>query len=349
MRKLIILLDGAADERISIFNNRTPLEAAHKVFMDGVAKEGKVGTTDGKDYTHTFLLELLTGRPYEIPRGVIEAYGLELPIGEDRVAYRMTPAKIRDGHVEWYYNITCDEEMFLQRAIIKNRSKLMAMDPKIIAYHGGKGVLTVKGEEILDLPKPPGAATLTSQELGPFQEFADGVNQNTGGITLLPWGGGRGRVAVEVRREITKVPDLFVISKSPSALGVGRFLGMETRRVSGFKEGIKVASQMVDKGDVFLHIEETDDISHKCNPKSKLQLIEDIDRELGHYEKYFKDCQVALLIDHGASSVTGEHMRMKVPFAVRGGKWKGAGKASFHENGGEHFPLGTLLDSILED
>lgn len=349
MRRFIILLDGAADERISIFNNRTPLEAAQKDFMDGLAREGKVGTTDGKDYTHTFLLELLTGKPYEIPRGVIEAYGLELPIGEGRVAYRMTPAKVRDGHVEWYYNITCDEEMFLQRAIIKNRSKLSHMDPKMLAYHGGKGVLTVAGNDILDLPQPPGPARLTAEELGPFQEFAKGVTESTGGISLLPWGGGRGQVAVDVRREITKVPDLAVISKSPSALGVGKFLGMETVRVPGFKEGIKIAAQLLDQQDVFLHIEETDDISHKCNPKNKLRLIEEIDREMTRYAKRFRECQVALLIDHGASSITGEHMRMKVPFAVCGGKWVGGGGDSFHENGGEHFGLGTLLDTILED
>lgn len=349
MRKLLILLDGAADERISIFNNRTPLEAAHKEFMDGLAREGKVGTTDGKDYTHTFLLELLTGKPYDIPRGVIEAYGLELPIGEDRVAYRLTPAKVHDHNVEWYYNITCDEEMFLQRAIIKNRSKLAGMDPKILAYHGGKGVLTVKGDKIVDLPKPPGPAQLRGEDLGAFEEFARGVRDSTGGIALLPWGGGQGKVAVDVRREISSVPDLAVISKSPSALGVGNFLGMETRRVQGFKEGIKVAGQLLEKGDVFLHIEETDDVSHKRNPKNKLRLIEEIDRELNRYVKNFCDAQVALLIDHGASSITGEHMRMKVPFAVRGGKWVGGGGDAFHENGGEHFALGTLLDTILED
>ncbi|OPX63415.1 MAG: 2,3-bisphosphoglycerate-independent phosphoglycerate mutase 2 [Methanomassiliicoccales archaeon PtaB.Bin215] len=349
MRKLIILLDGAADERISIFNNRTPLEAARKDFLDGVAREGKVGTTDGKDYTHTFLLELLTGKPYDIPRGVIEAYGLELPIGEGRVAYRMTPAKVHDHNVEWYYNITCDEEMFLQRAIIKNRSKLAGMDPKILAYHGGKGVLTVKGDEILNLPKPPGPAQISSEDLGPFLDFAKGVRESTGGIALLPWGGGLGKVAVDVRREISKVPDLKVISKSPSALGVGKFLGMETHRVPGFKEGIKVAAQALDADDVFLHIEETDDISHKCNPKNKLKLIEDIDRELLRYEKRFRECQVALLIDHGASSLTGEHLRMKVPYAVRGGRWTGKGSDGFHENGGENVPLGTLLDTILED
>ena len=349
MRKLIILLDGAADERISIFKNRTPLEAARKDFMDGVARDGKVGTTDGKDYTHTFLLELLTGKPYDVPRGVIEAYGLELPIGEGRVAYRMTPAKVHDHNVEWYYNITCDEEMFLQRAIIKNRSKLKDMDPKILAYHGGKGVLTVKGDEILNLPKPPGPAQISSEDLGPFLDFAKGVRESTGGIALLPWGGGLGKVAVDVRREISKVPDLTVISKSPSALGVGNFLGMETMRVPGFKEGIKLATQVLDRNDVFLHIEETDDISHKCNPKNKLMLIEEIDQELSRYEKRFQECRVALLIDHGASSVTGEHMRMQVPYAVSGGLRKGKGKARFHENDGENVPLGALLDTIFED
>lgn len=349
MRKLLILLDGAADEGISIFNNQTPLRAAKKEFLDGVARQGKVGTTDGKDYTHSFLIELLTGKPYEIPRGVVEAYGLELPIGEGRVAYRMTPAKVRDGNVEWYYNIICDEEMFLQRAIIKNRSKLSQMDPKMLLYQGGKGVLTVRADDIIDLPKPPGPAKIDAERLGPFQEFSAGIEESTGGITLLPWGGGQGQVAVDVRREITKVPDLTVISKSPSALGVGKFLGMESVRVPGYKEGVKMASQLIGERDVFLHIEETDDISHKCNPKNKLRLIEEIDRELNHYAKSFSKCQVALLIDHGASSVTGAHMRMKVPFAVRGGKWVGGGKEGFYENGGEHFPLGTLLDVILED
>lgn len=349
MRKLIILLDGAADERISIFNNRTPLEAARKEFMDGVAREGAIGTTDGKDYTHTFLLELLTGRPYQIPRGVIEAYGLELPIGEGRVAYRLTPAKVKNHHVEWYYGITCDEEMFLQRAIVKNRAKLASMDPKILVYNGGKGVLTVKGDSILDLPQPPGPARLSAEDLGPFEEFARGVRDSTGGIALLPWGGGLGKVAVDIRREITRVPDLMVISKSPSALGVGKFLGMETLRVAGFKEGIKAAAQNLESNDVFLHIEETDDISHKCNPKAKLRLIEEIDREIMRYEGRFRHCQAALLIDHGASSVTGEHLRMRVPYAVRGGRWKGSGEHGFHENGGEHRPLGTLLDTLLEE
>jgi len=130
---------------------------------------------------------------------------------------------------------------------------------------------------------------------------------------------------------------------------VGKFLGMETVRVQGFKEGAKVAAKRLDGDDVFLHVEETDDVSHKCNPKNKLKLIEEIDRELARYEDRFRACQVALLIDHGASSVTGEHMRMKVPYAVRGGRWKDGGADGFHENGGENVPLGTLLDTILED
>ncbi|HNU36215.1 MAG TPA: hypothetical protein PKJ15_06415, partial [Methanomassiliicoccales archaeon] len=67
------------------------------------------------------------------------------------------------------------------------------------------------------------------------------------------------------------------------------------------------------------------------------------------YEKRFRECQVALLIDHGASSVTGEHLRMKVPYAVRGGRWFGKGSDGFHENGGDNVPLGKLLDTILED
>jgi hypothetical protein len=98
---------------------------------------------------------------------------------------------------------------------------------------------------------------------------------------------------------------------------------------------------------VFLHIEETDDINHKCNPKNTMMLSR---RSTGAValREALRECHVALLLDQGASSVTGEHMRLKVPYAVRGGRGKGA-EATLPREWREERSLGKLLVSILED
>ena len=72
---------------------------------------------------------------------------------------------------------------------------------------------------------------------------------------------------------------MTIISKSPSALGVAAFLGIKSKRVPGFKQGIKEAASMIKDGDVFLHVEETDDISHKRAPREKVELLEAVDKE----------------------------------------------------------------------
>ena len=73
---------------------------------------------------------------------------------------------------------------------------------------------------------------------------------------------------------------------------------------------------MIKQEDVFLHVEETDDVSHKRAPREKVELLESVDKELMHYAKSFSKCRIAVIVDHGCSSVTGEHIVMKVPYAI---------------------------------
>ncbi len=48
MNTLVVLLDGAADDKIPEFGNKTPLEYLHKDFIDGIASHGDFGLTDGQ-------------------------------------------------------------------------------------------------------------------------------------------------------------------------------------------------------------------------------------------------------------------------------------------------------------
>jgi 2,3-bisphosphoglycerate-independent phosphoglycerate mutase len=347
-RVLVIFLDGATDDLIPILGDKTPLQVAKKPFIDSIASHGRMGCTSSCDYTHYYLLELFMGKKAEISRGVIEAYGLDLPLDAKRVAYRMTPAIIKDGHVEWYYKISCQDEMNLQKAMLRSRDKIREMDPKVIFYNGGKAVMTVKGTEVLDLPKPPAPADVMPHDLGDFRPLAESIAEIMGGITLLPWGGGSGKEAEELRQNVRPIPPMTMISKSPSALGVAAFLGIPRERVSGFKQGIKRARELLKQGDVFLHIEETDDISHKRSPREKVELLEAIDKELQRFSKDFAHCRMALLVDHGASSLTGDHIRMDVPYAISDQLLPYRSDRSYEENGWDRIPLPDLLNEIFK-
>ncbi len=45
-------------------------------------------------------------------------------------------------------------------------------------------------------------------------------------------------------------------------------------------------------------------------------MLEAVDKELMRNAKSFSDCRIAVIVNHGCSSVTGEHIVMKVPYAV---------------------------------
>ena len=346
-RTLVIMLDGATDDKVPALDYKTPLQVSKMKFINSIASSGELGCTDAREYTHFFLLQLFSGKPLDVPRGVIEAFGLGLPLDASRIAYRMTPAKIVDGRVEWYYKVSCADEIELQKAVLKSKKHISSMKPSILFYQGGKAVMTVVSDRILDLPKPPGPADVMPDDLCEFGEFAESVAQHTGGITMLPWGGGFGKLAEDARKNGRMIPPMTIISKSPSALGVAAFLGIKSKRVPGFKQGIKEAASMIKDGDVFLHVEETDDISHKRAPREKVELLEAVDKELLRNAKSFSDCRIAVIVDHGCSSVTGEHIVMKVPYAICDHLVTSAEGKRFCEQQSECIQLGNLLPKIF--
>ena len=102
MGVLIALLDGGADELIPALANKTPLEAAGKPFIDRLASSGLVGYTGAYLHTHQFLADLIAegGR---VPRGVLEALALDIPLREGVAVYRLSPARVDRGAIELEY------------------------------------------------------------------------------------------------------------------------------------------------------------------------------------------------------------------------------------------------------
>ena len=193
---------------------------------------------------------------------------------------------------------------------------------------------------------PPAPVDDVSFPMHHFGEYIHRVASETEGLTVIPWGGGS-LARLNGQKAVPEAKNMVMISKSPSALGVGGLLNIRRDVVDNMWSGFQEAFRLLRSGDVFMHVEETDDISHRRAPDQKVSmlkevddiLMENLDRLLGH--------RVAFIVDHGTSSISGQHLRMKVPFAVSEVVEPSEPTVRFCENDYRHVPLGELLKTLL--
>ena len=80
----------------------------------------------------------------------------------------------------------------------------------------------------------------------------------------------------------------------------------------------------------------------------KVALLNEVDQILRENVERLQGNRIAFVIDHGTSSITGEHLRMKVPFAVSEVINTERTPLRFCENVDNHVPLVNLLDMIMQ-
>jgi len=343
---MVVLLDGAADEKVPELGHRTPLEALNKRFIDAVASQGSFGCTEGKGYTHLFMLQLMSGKPLDVPRGVIEAMGYGVQLEEGDVAYRLSPARLEDHQVRWEYQLISEDDAKLRLIAKRHIKDIEALDPRLTFYCQGKGILTVRSDVIEKMPAPPSPMHMDPMWFGELDPFIQGMRSENGSLVIMPWGGGKLEPGIE-REPRPCAEGMVFFSKSPSVNGVASLYGLEYHEVSNYREGFRHALQRLKDGNVFLHVEETDDISHKRDPKKKLEMLADIDRMMSASASKLKGHTVSFIIDHGTSSVSGEHMVMRVPYAkakITGGM---TSTRKFQETQEGFVPLGGLLEELV--
>ena len=304
MNTLYILLDGAEDHPIPEFNGKKPLDIAEMPFFRSVAKYK--GVTTGRGYTHLFLNEFFAGVPPTAPRAAIEALGLGLDMSPGRTAYRMSPARIDGKTIEWIYDLD-DISEIIKKTATEKMHILGDMDPKVNFFLSGRAVITMVCDDVPDLPSPPNPAPFVEVP-GRLGEFVKAIAKELDGITLYPWGCGR----FPDTRPQPFIKKMTAVSNTPTALGISGSMGHNIFCVNDIEERVRTAKKELEKNDVFLHIDEIDEYSHQKNPHKKVRILETTDRILS---KYFSgDDRIVFFIDHGTSSVTGEHILMNVPF-----------------------------------
>lgn len=328
---LFVLLDGAEDDPNPQMGNKKPYEVAEMPFLYDKARFRY--TTTGRGYTHLFLNEFFTGHPPEMSRGAIEAMGVGLLDVKDpkRTAYRLSPAEIHGGMVHWSYH-TDDFKDKMKETLEKNLYILEDYDPQIRFFVGSRAILTMESDYVPEMPGPPVDIPL-ERIPGKLGEYLKQVWIDMDGITEYPWGCGKfGKQYPPVKG----LNNLMAISNSPTALGICASMDYDFKFVENVEDRFPVAKEALEHGDVFLHIDEIDEYSHQKDPFKKKALLEETDRLM---EKYFSDIDnIVYFVDHGTSSVTGEHILMNVPL------WTTIDIGKSPE---EVLPLNTLVETLM--
>lgn len=303
MNTLYVLLDGAEDHPIPEFSGKKPLEVANMPFFRSAAKHEF--RTTGRGYTHLFLNEFFTGAPPSSPRAAIEAMGLGLDMSAGRTAYRMSPAKIGNGMIDWIYDLDEISET-IKATATKKMEMLHDLDPQVNFFLSGRAVITMRCDDVPDLPAPPNSAPFVEVP-GALGRFVMSMAEELDGITIYPWGCGRSCVD-----GVPFIKTMTAISNTPTALGISRSLGHKILYIRDIEDRFKAAKDELTKNDVFLHLDEIDEYSHQKDPPKKVKVLEYVDEM---FSKYFsEDDRIVFFVDHGTSSVTGEHLLMDVPF-----------------------------------
>ena len=304
MNTLFVLLDGAEDDPVPEFGGKKPLDVAKMPFMKKKAPHRAF--TTGRGYTHLFLNEFFTGHPPEIARAALEGMGLGMDV-KGRTAYRLSPAIIKDGMINWSYHASefCDR---LIPKVEEHMSFLRQYDPEIRFFLNGRAVLVMDCDLVPDLPAPPVPAPFVEVP-GDLGKMVMAVAKDLDGITDYPWGCGRFDRQYEPYKG---VKGMTAISDSPTPLGICASLGNEIHLVDDLDDRFPVAKEALKRRNVFLHMDEVDEYSHQKDPMKKVRVLEHIDSLM---EEYFSDTErIVYFVDHGTSSVTGAHILTEVPF-----------------------------------
>lgn len=267
MKTIIILGDGMADEPIQALGNKTPLQAAHKPYIDLLAAKGKSGLLDtiptgfkpGSEIANLSVLG------YNVPlvfegRGSLEAASMDVDIAPGEMAMRCNVICIEDGKIKNHSagHISTEKAAELIDFLQKELGDDIASFYPGVSY---RHLLKIKGgnknldctaphdvigtpfEDVLIKATTPDAEEtakylndliLKSQELlkdHPINKkrIAEGKDPAN---SIWPWSPGY-RPKMQTLQELYGIKSGSVISAVDLIMGIGKYAGLKLIHVEG--------------------------------------------------------------------------------------------------------------------
>ncbi len=367
----IIVPDGAADEPLELFDNKTVLEAAQTPNMDKISEQGRQGLVrtvpedmePGSDVAQMSILGY-DPRQYYCGRAPIEAVARNIGLAPADWVFRCNFVTIADGKMEDHSagHISTEEAGQLIKELNDH------LGNKQMRFYAGvsyRHLLVFKGvkfdvqtypphdhigkpiEKIL--PRGKGAKMLSDLMARSQQLFANhdinkvrkdlGENQVS---SIWLWGQGQ-------KARMPRFKNQFGISGAAITAvdlvrGLAKLIGFDLIEVPGatgfvdtnYKGKGSAAVKALNKYDlVFVHVEAPDEASHNGSAELKKKAIEQIDEYIVGpvFEalQNYESWRILVMPDHPTPIRTGAHSAEAVPFAMTGTGISGVLHATFSE------------------
>ncbi len=345
MKRITMVWDGVADRPNAKLDGKTPLEYAKTPHLDALYGKSKSGTVltipAGLEVGSAVAnLSLLGFDPHTYRgRAIIEAAGMGMPMNEDDLYIRcnivtFAGESFDTSSIESYsaYEIKTEDA----QPMMEELSQTVFDDEFQLHYVGSfRNILIVKGGKgLYPLDFEP-AHDIIGQSIAPFirregkqakffelmQRAYDVMRQKEivanglwfWGDSIMPEikGDTTGRVALSetlLMDGITTIAGLPNVGTEREGKSFERFL----------QEKLNKTQEAIQKyDDIYVHIQETDDLSHERLAPEKAEAVETIDRVFlpGLLQALEgEDFTLALASDHFTFADTGAHGGEPVPF-----------------------------------
>lgn len=329
MKTILVILDGASEEKIEQLNFTTPMEYAKTPVLDKMIKMGrykrKIFFPENRiPDSLCCILTILGVNESLIPenRAYFEALAANIKVKDTEAVLRCNLVSIKDNRLESFNGegLTKGEmKEFSNKVATKNNLKFYHISDYRNILVIDKKKLTCKLDNM-----PP------HENVGkPMHELQRSMNNNTLEEFLLinrfsannrdyafyPWG-------VSERTELKSFFELHqkscsCVCSAEIVKGISKAMKInlpELQHVTSdvdtdLKEKAEVVIRELQTHDfVIAHINGTDEASHRKDTYGKIKFIEKIDKEfLSVICKNVKNTKIIVLADHQTSSVTGKH------------------------------------------
>ncbi|MBN2738298.1 MAG: cofactor-independent phosphoglycerate mutase [Spirochaetales bacterium] len=358
MKYAIVIIDGAADDKIASLGNKSPLEAARLPMLHAMVKAGALGRVqtvpEGYDPGSDVAIMTLLGNnaaEYYSGRSPIEAAAQGIDLSDNEMAFRCNLVTLENVFMKDHSagNISQEEAAELMKALgqelnnqdftfysgVSYRNLLVSKLP----FSGN----TTPPHDILDqnwadyLPKGPGSDVL--QELiVKSQVFlaSHPINQKRLEKGLNPansiWFWGEGK-----RPRLPAFKERFglsgaVITAVDLVKGLGKLMGWDYLPVEGATgfvhtnyqgKGARALEALKQYDIVCVHVEAPDEAGHAGNAEEKKWALEQIDQHVllplwKAYENKDLNLRLLVLPDHPTPCAIRTHVQRPVPFVIAG-------------------------------
>lgn len=331
MKQILVILDGLSEEGVKELDYMTPLQYAYTPTIDELIHQGKYEkksfyVSDRNTDSLSCILSILGVRDEFIPknRAYVEALAANIDVDDDESVLRCNLVKINNGRLESFNGGgLSNEEM-------ENAAKRIRADEKIRFHHisGYRNIVVAKkSDEILTAGSYPPhehmgeSMEILLRDINKVDALRDFVENNSFSVgndeyMFYPWGAS----------EKVELPTFYNLHKRTCSCicsaevvkGIAKLMDMDIpvlkRATADIDTDLKekaeaVLNEIKNHDTVVVHINGTDEVSHRKDTFGKVKFIEQIDREFlsDIYENAEENTVITILADHMTSSVTGVH------------------------------------------